>query len=58
MMAVYRDPPGRGEYVRAEGAHALAGVSSFVSTMRHIRLVRPVHLERSLLESLPMGSLE
>jgi len=26
--------------------------------MRHIRLVRPVHLEWPLLESFPMGSLE
>jgi hypothetical protein len=38
--------------------HTLAGASSFVSTMRYSRLVRPVHLERSLLESLPVGSLE
>jgi hypothetical protein len=44
--------------VRTDRADTLAGASSFVSTMRCTRLVRPIHLERSLLESLPVGSLE
>jgi len=56
--AAYRDLPDRGEHVRTVRVHTLAGASSFVSTMRYSRLVRPVHLERSLLESLPVGSLE